>query len=291
LDDLTDKAGIRVITRYHRAVDSVVALLRTEFHVTEDVMHGADALATFGYTSHHLLVRLHSKRAELAEYSQYRDFTAEIQVRSILQHAWATISHSLDYKSSVDIPQPVRRRLFRVAALLETGDEIFDTFVEEVAKLRSEYREAAPDTWRSLALNLDAAEAVWEHFPWQDVASVGESAGWLPIDAWKYTLPLDDFDRSALSRLISTAQDAGFTNWGQLADLAEHVSEFTAHLKAEVEPEGGGLSAVGPHVLTFILLYPDQAARARKLAGIPEPGVGITEALREDRQDRGAESL
>ena len=51
---------------------------------------------------------------------------AEIQIRSILQHAWAEIEHDLGYKSKHAIPLPIRRRFSRLSGLLELADQEFD---------------------------------------------------------------------------------------------------------------------------------------------------------------------
>jgi putative GTP pyrophosphokinase len=61
----------------------------------------------------------------LPEYSRFEGCKVEIQVRSILQHAWAEIEHDLGYKSEREIPANVRREFFRVAGLLEVADAEF----------------------------------------------------------------------------------------------------------------------------------------------------------------------
>ena len=49
----------------------------------------------------------------------------EIQVRSLLQHAWATFAHDQLYKSDFEVPLQMERDGNRVAAMLEEADEAF----------------------------------------------------------------------------------------------------------------------------------------------------------------------
>jgi ppGpp synthetase/RelA/SpoT-type nucleotidyltranferase len=77
----------------------------------------------FGYASIHYLVRLKVNRTDLSEYSRFKGLVAEIQVRTILQHAWAEIEHDIQYKSA--IPSSIRRRFMSLAGMLEIGDREF----------------------------------------------------------------------------------------------------------------------------------------------------------------------
>jgi putative GTP pyrophosphokinase len=91
-----------------------------------------------------------SDRAPLREWQPYKDLFAEIQVRTVVQHAWATVSHSLQYKREADVPIPLRRRLARVSALLELADMEFSAISEQHAGLDRELREGAksiPTEW------------------------------------------------------------------------------------------------------------------------------------------------
>jgi hypothetical protein len=49
----------------------------------------------------------------------------EIQIRSILEHAWAEIEHEVVYKAGVDYPTAVRRRFAALAGSLELLDAEF----------------------------------------------------------------------------------------------------------------------------------------------------------------------
>lgn len=51
----------------------------------------------------------------------------EIQIRSVLQHAWAEIEHDIGYKSEITIPKEMRRSFSRIAGLLEIADKEFDS--------------------------------------------------------------------------------------------------------------------------------------------------------------------
>src|SRR5262249_26517335 len=62
-------------------------------------------------------------RAALVEWRAYEDFHAEIQVRTVIQHAWSSISHALNYKQELAVPSLLQRRLNRIAGLFELADE------------------------------------------------------------------------------------------------------------------------------------------------------------------------
>lgn len=75
----------------------------------------------------------------LAEWRQYAGIPAEIQVRTALQHAWAAVQHKLDYKSSIEAPLELRRRLFRLSALFELADEQFSELRDARARIEADY--------------------------------------------------------------------------------------------------------------------------------------------------------
>jgi putative GTP pyrophosphokinase len=125
LREITDLAGMRIILYYTNDVIKVNDLIETEFSVDrERSLDKKTVLAPdqFGYLSVHKIVRISPSRARLAEWAHSYDLTAEIQIRTVLQHSWAAISHALQYKHEADVPDEFRRRLTRLSGLLELAD-------------------------------------------------------------------------------------------------------------------------------------------------------------------------
>lgn len=123
LEDITDLIGLRVVTYFEDSIESVAHLI--EKHFVIDMDRSIDKRqqgdpSSFGYRSLHYVCRLVAPSVELLE-----QFPFEIQIRTILQHAWAEIEHDLGYKYPEAVPQPVRRRFSRLAGLLEIADAEF----------------------------------------------------------------------------------------------------------------------------------------------------------------------
>lgn len=136
LCDITDIAGVRIITYYSDEVDAIAELVEREFDVDqENTIDKRKALDPdrFGYLSLHYVVSLKSNRADLPEHVAYAGMKLEIQIRSILQHTWAEIEHDLGYKKVIEVPREIRRNFSRLAGLLEIADK---EFVETRTKLR-----------------------------------------------------------------------------------------------------------------------------------------------------------
>lgn len=128
LGDITDLAGIRIITLFSEDVDVVAQLIEKEFLIDRD--NSIDKRAAidpdrFGYLSLHYVASLNDFRSSLQEYAGFGGFKVEIQIRSILQHTWAEIEHDIGYKSVVEVPRHIRRRFSRLAGLLELADQEF----------------------------------------------------------------------------------------------------------------------------------------------------------------------
>jgi hypothetical protein len=85
----------------------------------------------------HYLVNFDPNRLALPEYARHRDLVIEIQVRTILQHAWAEIQHDIEYKAIETIPTVIRRRFMALAGMLEIADREFQAISDEDRQVRA----------------------------------------------------------------------------------------------------------------------------------------------------------
>ena len=141
LEDITDLAGIRIITYFADQVDLIAGIVEQEFQVDRENSVDKRILIDpekFGYLSIHYVVQLPANRLQLIEYQRFEGCKVEIQIRSILQHTWAEIEHDLGYKTKQAVPREIRRSFSRLAGLLELADEEFIKIRSNLAHYENE---------------------------------------------------------------------------------------------------------------------------------------------------------
>jgi ppGpp synthetase/RelA/SpoT-type nucleotidyltranferase len=144
IHQLTDLCGARVITHTQAGAERMCEFVYGNFHIVEaeDVSSRLRS-AEFGYVSFHYIVQLREEvlrgvrlppklgdTATLLETIGTRK--AEIQIRTLLQHAWADVMHDRLYKTKVAVPDAWRHEAARQAALLENADREFARIVREL---------------------------------------------------------------------------------------------------------------------------------------------------------------
>ncbi|KRE36189.1 GTP pyrophosphokinase [Janibacter sp. Soil728] len=176
LSDITDQVGVRVVTYVLADVDAVAQLLSSQLVVREDRDMGqetADA-GRFGYSSRHLLVALDEERAEAGIPT---DRPASVQIRTVLQHAWAEFEHDVRYKGSVSAEHApdFDRRFTLAAGLLELADQQFSAIRDRHREELTSPAEGADDDPRISPTDLAAflagqfTDAGWsrtDHYAW-----------------------------------------------------------------------------------------------------------------------------
>jgi ppGpp synthetase/RelA/SpoT-type nucleotidyltranferase len=139
LGQITDLAGVRVIVYTLKDLNRVTAFLEKHFVVGErkDVGDERFDQGSFGYQSIHYLLRFRDDRLALPEFSEFQNLVCEVQVRTVLQHAWAEIEHDVQYKRASELPKAFKKKFLSLAGLLEIADREFQSIQDEDEKLKS----------------------------------------------------------------------------------------------------------------------------------------------------------
>lgn len=225
LGDIHDLLGVRVVTYFPDEVDQVARVIEQEFDVKQDesIDRRADLDPDrFGYISLHYVVCLGEDRLKLRELGQYAGLTFELQVRSILQHAWAEIEHDFGYKTRQAIPRSLKRRFARLAGMLEIADSEFQAIRDDATAYQQEVERAVrgrmpvgidQDSLRAFVIQNESVRIADEI-----IASYGGGH------------PLEPMDESFIGRRAAALQYLGLTTIDEvataLADLLEIITRF-----------------------------------------------------------------
>ncbi|WP_161627506.1 GTP pyrophosphokinase [Pseudogulbenkiania ferrooxidans] len=165
LHEITDVIGIRIISYFEDDTIKISTLIENEFSI--DKKNSIDKITNleptqFGYRSIHYIASINQKRLALPEYNAYKNHKFEIQVRSILQHAWAEIEHDIGYKTDQEIPQHLKRKFSKIAGLLEIADQEFITIKNEILKYREKLPTLISQEIETVDINLESLKSYIE---------------------------------------------------------------------------------------------------------------------------------
>lgn len=214
LVQIADLAAVRVITFFPGTLEVVDALILKEFTVVERSDKGAQLLEDdrFGYQSIHYLVTISPERVLLPEYAPYADEIVEIQVRTILQHAWAEIEHDIQYKSASVIPDEIRRRFMALAGMLEIADREFQAIQDADRTLTQEARalvkegqlegvEITPDSLKTFLDGRLGADGRMSGYSYEWMVKLLKRLGFRTLQ--QVETCIGDYDDDAISRTLT----------------------------------------------------------------------------------------
>jgi putative GTP pyrophosphokinase len=175
-DEIEDICGIRVICYYASDVEKIKKIISDEFEIIEEQNKSELlGLKEFAYRSQHFIVKINKEWNAAPNYRKLENLKVEIQVRTILMHAWAEIEHKLNYKSDAQVPDKFQRKLFRLSAKFEEADEQFDELKTGINEYKSQLKESISTSKKfdiNQDFNLETFKAFIKfHFPdieWTD---------------------------------------------------------------------------------------------------------------------------
>lgn len=179
IHDINDLIGFRIILLFKRDLNVVSEIISKNFVVIseEDKFDSLDD-NKFGYQSRHYIIKIPKEWLKVPSFKPFKNFKAEIQLRTLSQHIWAATSHKLQYKNENSVPMSLRRALNRASALLEVVDLEF----ERILIGREDYVETLKEKSKNNLtqdelLNVDSLKFIAEKFLPKENAKRNEPYG------------------------------------------------------------------------------------------------------------------
>jgi putative GTP pyrophosphokinase len=227
LNDITDQAALRIITYYEDEVDRVADVVNREFDVDKE--NSVDRRETepdkFGYYALNYVCTYLPGRTSHAEYKRFTDIRFEVQVTSILRHAWSEIEHPwYDLKGA--FPDNIKRRFARMAALLEIAESEFLS----LKKLQLDYNRSVDIQVGARVPDLPLDIALVKSFIEQEplVQKIDKSIASL-LEAGLFVGDLSD---TTIESRLKAANMAGLT---RLEDIRDSLAKYETAILEYVE--------------------------------------------------------
>ncbi len=209
---ITDLLGLRIICPFLEDLDIIEELLTKHFQIVEaERKGGQNSFREFGYDSVHLLLKL--KDFPVGASIPFSEDVCEIQLRTILQDAWAEVEHELVYKSDITLPnESIKRKLASLNASLSLSDLIF----QEIRDYQKEIRQRG----------RKRRESIDEPLPGQEMITLDQQSGPGPtatmqIDPIPYSLAsgLEKIMLAALNAHSQNDLETAIDLYGQLLEM------------------------------------------------------------------------
>ena len=202
-EDIKDLAGCRAIFYTNADVEKLLGsgLVEDNFEMLERKVHHPgihpDESSRL-YTANHYVVALKAERLALPDFAHFAGLRCEIQLHTILNHAWAEVEHDL-YKAETLAPnfgererQAIKERMQRIALkyLLPAGYEL-DQVVRDLDR-------------------LEQGKQLFDQDPLATIAQAADNnARYAAIDSFaEHVLPLYDDPASVYLQVLQTLLQA-----------------------------------------------------------------------------------
>jgi ppGpp synthetase/RelA/SpoT-type nucleotidyltranferase len=206
--DLHDLSGIRAVVHLQEEIQLLCEFVKSHFETLEisgEQLGARNGVREFGYESTHIIVQLRdgvyqTRSGEVKPDPNLVGMKAEIQIRTIAQHAWADTVHDRLYKSAFTIPASFNRESARVAAMLENADQSFAQMANGIDELS-----------RNVSVHMNHDVARQEIARQEAVLPFAENSSKIVARVARLHLALGDFEET-----ITNLEDYAKTNDGHL---------------------------------------------------------------------------
>lgn len=268
ITDITDIVGARIVTFYMDGIEKYAARVEQIFDIDWDnsvdkrKIHNIDQ---FGYMSLHYIARIPTSLYHDEKHPLVNNLRFEIQIRSVLQHTWATIFHDIGYKNDIDVPKEYLRELNCLSGLLEIADKQFLSIRTSIDDYRRRLKNIIESgNLEDVELNGDSFTAYLDNGGFKDlnrrIAEIGNI----------------DIEEVSLYYFLEVFKDLGINTLKDLDNIVVNYSDDAYNLAVR-QFDGKDIdiitSATGP--LTLITVYMVHlGAREKELADLMDTLYG-----------------
>lgn len=206
-EEMEDICGIRIICYFQSDVVKIGKILKNEFNIIDhfNKQELSDPLK-FGYRSSHLILKINDTWKKIYPYRSLVNLKAEVQIRTILMHAWAEIEHKLAYKKIKHTPKQFRRKFARISAKLEEADEQFEELINDISKYQQKILIQAKKNEmfnKKTLLNLDTLQSFLNYYLPHHQKDIKETRNFLD------KMLKNEINIEKLTTIFETAMKAG----------------------------------------------------------------------------------
>ena len=219
MDDpkITDLLGIRIICPFIEDLQVAEEIINKNFNIIEREIKGHFTFKEFGYESTHLLIKIPDEFVE--KHGDPGTDIVEIQIRTILQDAWAEVEHELVYKAEFSpFDEPMKRKLAAVNASLSLADIIFQEIRSYQRKYSVEMEKRRGSFFQKIEESTDdllfASEQVLKN---EDVSS--GKAGIIAVSGDDENISIDDLLVNALSAHNQNRFNEAISQYSRILEL------------------------------------------------------------------------
>ena len=164
-EGMEDICGVRIVCLYPSDLERIGKMIEDLFLVRETSRKVGEIPSNqFDYSATHYIVTLKSEHMKGPRYDDIRNLKCEIQVRTILTDAWASVSHHLFYKKDIDVPSDLKRDFYALMGLFYVADTHFELLKNRKEKMIEQLQESIEAQKFKLEqeLNLETLKAYLE---------------------------------------------------------------------------------------------------------------------------------
>lgn len=221
-EEVTDLSGVRVVCLFRSDLQKIRDIIEAEFEVIEIDTKSFDDPDAFGYMSIHFDCRLNQKFSG-PRYDAIKNRRFELQLRTIGMHAWAAVSHYLDYKGEWDVPQHLKKDLNALSAIFYVADTQFENvYRSKLTSAKKVKHDASTDDLHDHLINFDTLSAyINKRFKGRERAS-----------------------SAAVSEMVQELGQVGYTKIGEVAKAVDASDHYVQAFESGEDYELGEVGAL-----------------------------------------------